>query len=213
MSVSERAAAIQQTFHYPKQDGVLVMEVMPKAPVVGKLENGDIITELNGKQVKNVQELRNQIAATPPNTDLKVKVFRKGEEKDLTIRLGEQPDNLEEVAMRGARGGDRNAAGGVETTGEVRGMKLATPTDALAEKYSLTPEMRKGALVTEVKPRSGAFKAGLLPGDVITEVAGKKVSNAKEAAAEIAKQDPNKILLMYVTGPRASRFVFVEPSK
>ena len=213
MSVSERAGAIQQTFNYPKSDGVLVMEVMPKAPVYGKLENGDIITELSGKAVKNVQELRNAIAATPPNTDLKVKVFRKGETKDLTIRIGEQPDNLEEVAMRGRGGMDRNAATGAETTGDLRGMKLATPNDELAERYGLTPEMRKGALVTEVKPRSSAFKAGLTPGDVVTEVAGKAVTSAKEAAAEISKQDPKKILLMYVTGRNGSRFVFVEPQK
>ena len=214
MSVSEKAAAIQQTMHYPGTDGVLVMEVMPKAPVVGKLENGDIITKLNGKAVKNVQELRNQIAATPPNTDLKVNVFRNGENKELTIRLGEQPENLEEVAMRNGRGGgDHNAAGGVEATAELRGMKLATPTDELAEKYNLTADQRKGAVVTEVKPRSAAFKAQLLPGDVVTEVAGKPVTNAKEAAAEISKQDPNKILLMYVTGPRGARFVFVEPTK
>ena len=213
MSVSERAKAIQQSFNYPDQDGVLVMEVMPKAPVFGQLENGDIITELNGKEVKNVQELRNTIAATPPNTDLKVKVYRKGQTKDLTIRIGEQPDNIEEVAMRGRNGGDRNAAGGVETTADLRGMKLATPNDQLAEKYSLTPELRKGALVTEVNPRSPAFKAGLRPGDVVTEIANKPVASAKEAAAEIAKQDPKKILLMYVTGQAGSRYVFVEPAK
>jgi serine protease Do len=213
MDVSRDAAAIKQAFHYNNSDGVFVQEVMPGAPVVGKLEKGDIITELNGKSVKNVQELRNEIAATPPNTDLKVKVFRKGDLKDMTIRIGEQPENLDQVAMRGGPGRDRNAAGGVETTGELRGMKLATPTDELAEKYGLTPELRKGALVTEVKPRSGAFKAGLRPGDVVTEVAGKPVTSAKEAAAAIAKEPADKILLLYVTGPAGARFVFVEPTK
>ena len=142
-----------------------------------------------------------------------VKVFRKGDLKDMTIRIGEQPENLDQVAMRGGPGRDRNAAGGVETTGELRGMKLATPTDELAEKYGLTPELRKGALVTEVKPRSGAFKAGLRPGDVVTEVAGKPVTSAKEAAAAIAKEPADKILLLYVTGPAGARFVFVEPTK
>jgi serine protease Do len=211
--VSREAAAIRETFNYTKNEGVFVMEVMRNAPVFGKLLKGDIITELNGKPVKNVQELRNTVAATPPNTDLKAKVFRKGELTDLTIRLGEQPENLEEVALRGRPGADRNAAGGVETTAEMRGMKLTTPSDELAEKYGLAPDMRKGGLVTEVKPRSSAFKAGLRPGDVITEVAGNPVTNAKEAAAEITKQDPKKILLLYVNGSLGARFVFVEPVK
>jgi hypothetical protein len=41
------------------------------------------------------------------------------------------------------------------------------------------------------------------------------VANAKEAADEIAKQEPGKILLLYVTSnvPGASRFVFVDPQK
>jgi serine protease Do len=64
--------------------------------------------------------------------------------------------------------------------------------------------------VTDVRPRSAAFKAGLRAGDVITEVAGKPVSSAKEAADAIAKQDPDKIVLLYVTGPAGSRFVFIE---
>ena len=211
--VSREAAAIRETFKYNRNDGVLVMEVMRNAPVYGKLQNGDIITELNGRPVKNVQELRNTVAATPPNTDLKAKVFRKGELQELTIRLGEQPDNLEEVAMRGRPGMDRNAAGGIETTAELRGMKLATPNDQLAEKYGLTEDMRKGAVVTEVKPRSPAFKAGLRPGDVITAVGDKPVASAKEAAAEIGKADPKKILLLYVNGAVGARFVFVEPGK
>ena len=211
--VSRDAASVREAFNYNRDDGVLVMQVMEGAPVVGQLQKGDIITELNGKTVKNVQELRNQIAATPPNTDLKVKVFRAGQATDLTIRIGEQPDNLDQVAMTGRRGGDRNAAAGVETTAEFRGMKLATPNDELAEKFGLTPDLRKGAVVTEVKPRSGAFKAGLRPGDVITEVAGKPVANAKEAADAIGKQDPNKILLLYVTGPAGARFAFVEAGK
>ena len=85
--------------------------------------------------------------------------------------------------------------------------------DELAEKYGLSQDMRKGAVVTEVKPRSGAFKAGLRPGDVITEVAGKPVTSAKEAAAAISKEPSDKILLLYVNGAAGARFVFVEPTK
>lgn len=213
MDVSREAAAIKQTFKYNGDTGVFVQELMPDAPVAGKLQRGDIITELNGKPVKTVQELRNQIAATPPNTDLAIKIHRQGEVMDTKIRIGEQPDNLEEVALRRGLRGSGNRAGGAETTGDFRGMKLATPTDALAEKFGLPSDLRKGAVVTEVKPRSSASKAGLRPGDVITEVAGKSVASAKEASAEIEKQEAGKILLLYVTGPNGARFVFVEPGK
>jgi serine protease Do len=213
MDVAREAAAIKQAFNYQGSDGVFVQRLVEDAPVVGKLQKGDIITEMNGKPVKSVQELRNTIAATPPGSELKLKVFRGGKNQDVTIKIGEQPDNLEQVAMRGSRGGPANRGGDAAVTGELRGMKLATPTDELAEKFSLTPDLRKGAVVTEVKPRSAAFKANLRPGDVITEVMGKPVANAKEAAEAISKQPADKILMLYVTGSSGSRFVFVEPQK
>ena len=211
--VAQDAAGIQQAFNYTGTDGVFVHELLDNAPVAGKLERGDIITEMNGKPVKTVQELRNAIAATPPGSELKLKVFRNGKLQDTTIRIGEQPENLEQVASRG--GGNRPGSIGREMTPELRGMTLSSPSDEVAQKFGLSADQRKGAVVTEVKPRSAAAKAGLRPGDVITEVAGKPVSSAKEAADAIAKQEPGKILLLYVTSstPGASRFVFVEPQK
>jgi serine protease Do len=213
--VAQDAAGIQQAFNYSGTTGVFVHELLENAPVAGKLQRGDIITEMNGKPVKTVQELRNTIAATPPNSELKLKVFRGGKLQDTTIRIGEQPENLEQVSLPGGRNRPGTPGAPRESTTELRGMTLSNPTEELAQKFGLSAEQRKGAVVTEVKPRSAAAKAGLRVGDVITEVAGKPVSTAKEAADAVAKQEPGKILLLYVTSstPGGSRFVFVEPQK
>ena len=64
--VAQDAAGIQQTFQYSGTDGVFVHDLLDNAPVAGKLERGDIITEMNGKPVESVQALRNQIAETAP---------------------------------------------------------------------------------------------------------------------------------------------------
>ena len=207
-------AAVRQAFNYEGTSGVLVQEPMPNSPGYGKLRRGDIITHLNGKPVASVQELRNTIAATPPGSDLKLQVARKGEPVDVTIKLGEQPENLDAVAAGRGRGfREPPAQGEQEATAETRGMKLATPTDELAQKFGLTDELRKGAVVTSVTPGSAANRAGLRPGMVITEVNNQPVANAREAAAAIAKQDADKILLLYVSDAAGSRFVFVEPQK
>jgi serine protease Do len=92
-------------------------------------------------------------------------------------------------------------------------MRLATPNDELAQKFGLTDEMRKGAVVTDVKVGSPAFRAGLRPGMVVTEVNNQAVASAREAAEVIAKHDADKILLLYVTDATGSRFVFVEAQK
>jgi serine protease Do len=214
--VAQDAAGIKEAFHYPANDGVIVHELLDNSPVEGKLKRGDIITEMNGKPVKTVQELRNAIAATPPGSELKLKVFRGQKMQDVSMKIGEQPENMEQVSMRGGRGtSPRSGSFARESAAELRGMTLANPTDEVAQKLGLKAGEIKGAVVTEVKPRTPAFKAGLRPGDVITEVAQQPVADAKEAAEAIAKQDKGKMLLLYVTNSTAgaSRFVFVEPQK
>jgi serine protease Do len=63
-----------KSFGFDGTVGVLVEETFANTPAYGKLEAGDIVTELNGKPTQNVFQLRNAIAATPPDTDVTLKV-------------------------------------------------------------------------------------------------------------------------------------------
>src|SRR5688572_19626901 len=49
---------------YEGKEGVFVHGTQASAPASGKLQPGDVITTLNGKPVKSVQDLRNTIAST-----------------------------------------------------------------------------------------------------------------------------------------------------
>ena len=89
------------------------------------------------------------------------------------------------------------------------GMTFSSVTGELAEKFGLTPD-QQGALVTSVKPKSPAAKAGIRPGDLVTKVGGSPVKSAKEASDAISKSDPKKGIRLYVTGPEGSRFVFIQ---
>ena len=192
---------------YTSREGVIVKQTYANTPATGKLQAGDIITALGGKPVKDAQELRNTIAATAPGTDLKVSVFRRGKTEDVTIKIGEQPEDMT-VVMGGGRPGEP-ALPAQPQSNSVLGMKLADPTDQLAKEYSLG-DLRKGALVTEVEPRSLAARAQLQKGDVITRVFDQDVNNAKEAAEAIAKAGPDKSISLFVTNAQASRLVIIK---
>ena len=196
-----------QSFGYKGDKGVLVEQTFANTPATGKLQAGDIIQSLNGKPIDNVLHLRNEIASTSPNTDITLNVFRDGKNQDVTLKLGVQPEDLNAVAANSGQA--ERGHGAAADKAEALGMTLSNPTDELAEKFNLG-QQHDGALVTSVKPRSAAAKAGIRPGDLITRVGGAAVKDAHDASAAISKSDKGQGVRLYVTSPEGSRFVFIE---
>src|SRR4051812_8126808 len=124
---------VAKSFDYEGHTGVIVDQIIAGTPATGKLEHGDIITEVNGKTVESVQELRNAIAAMPPGADVQMKVFRSGKTQNVNIKLAEQPDNL--LAMRGNPREERNAPQRDATTSaDALGVKVQTLTPEIAKR-------------------------------------------------------------------------------
>jgi serine protease Do len=70
--------------------GVLVYQVQPgSAADRAGLRRGDIITALNGTAVTDSNTFRNQIAGTPPGTEVTLVIKRDGKEQQVRATLGE----------------------------------------------------------------------------------------------------------------------------
>jgi serine protease Do len=192
---------------YSKSIGVLVQQTLPNTPANGKLQPYDVITSINGTPVANVTQLRNVIATQAPGSTVTLSVFRNGKDEDVQIKLGEQPENMlasqNEVVTPKAPAAEKST--------EALGMKLSTPTEELAQKFGLQ-ENTSGALVTAVTPHSAAEKAGLAPGDTITQVDRKPVKSAEEATTLIGKHSGKAPILLYVTNTDGGHIVAVEPT-
>ena len=203
-----RDPRIAKSLGYTGDNGVIVDEVLQGSPATGKLEADDIITAVNGKPVHTVQELRNQVALTSPGASAKMTVFREKHETDVTMAMGEQPEN---VLARGPAGTGMAPSGGeTRSAAASAGLHLSDVTPELAQKFNLGDDLREGALVTAVDPKSLAAKAMLAPGDVITKVAGRKVATAAAASAALGKVDMKVGARLYVTNAEGSHFVFVQ---
>jgi len=208
-SVSEPdISKIAESMGYNGTTGVLVQQVMEGTPSTGKLQEGDVVTAINGKAIKDVSELRNEVAATPPGKEITLTVFRDKKQQDIKLKLGEQPENMR-LGSRGNKGGggadDQNA----DASKNGIGLGLADISDEVRERFGIDANV-KGAVVREVEPRSAAAKEGIKPGDVITKVGSQAVSNAKEAREALSKADLTKGVTLYVVGKEASRFVFIQ---
>jgi serine protease Do len=193
---------------YKGDNGVFVEGTMFNTPATGKLQAGDVITALNGKPIETAAQLRNAIAVAPPGTEVSLTVSRNGKTQDVSIKLGEQPADLSQIAA----GGRHSDEGSGTVSAESLGLQLTDVTDELATRYNLQGA-KSGAVVTTVDPNSPAAAAGVNVGDLITKVAGKDVQDASSAADAISKADPSKGIAMNITNREGSHFVFIKTEK
>jgi serine protease Do len=191
---------------YEGTTGVLVQEVLAGTPAVGRLQHEDIITHINGKPVQNMHQLRNMIAAFPPKTDVQMTVFRDGGQEKVTVTLGEQPDDV--LAARRNQGQREETPAPKEAdTAEALGVTVQPLNSALAKQFGV--ETRTGVIVTRVARNSPASQANLRVGDVITEVAGKKVSGVEDFTSLTKDVDPKKGVRLYVVGREGGRLIYL----
>jgi len=196
-NVDEKLA---KSFSLPDTHGALVSQVAPDSPAAkAGLKASDFIVAVNGKNTKNVNDLRNLVATLTPGSTARLAIYRSGKKQTVQVRIEKQP-----ASMLAAAG---NRIFGSGTDSEL-GLTVATLTTALARQYGLD-ENAKGVVITAVDPESNAAAAGLAEGIVIVQVQGKDVQTAEQfrQAAKAAK-DGVRLLVRDRNG--SQHFVLLE---
>src|ERR1700716_2243459 len=186
-----------------KAEGALVAEPQANGPAAkAGIESGDVITAVNGETVKDAKDLARQIGGMAPGSTVKLTVWRKGEEKSISIALGELPNQRE------AKAGTPDSSGRSGTDVPRLGLTVA-PAGQVAGSGS------EGVVVTEVDPNGLASDQGFKTGDVILEVGGKKVANPVDVRSALseAQKDGKRTILMRVKSGEETRFVAVRLAK
>jgi serine protease Do len=196
-AIQNLSSELAKSFGYHSTDGALVGGVAHNGPAEkAGLRQGDVIVKFNGKPIHNANELRNLVAETAPETEVRMIVFREGKETTLTVKIGRQETRLAQNAK-----GDSDL-----------GVSVETLTADMAQQQSLDPD-EKGALVTNVKRGSPAAQAGLHPGDIIVTVGEQPIASADQFRAVIKKQDVEKGIRMQVETDGLQRFVFIKSAE
>jgi len=196
-------AEIADSLGMKTAEGALVSEPQANSPAAkAGIMAGDVITAVNGHAVKDARDLAKQIAGMAPGSSVKLTVLRKGEEKSISVPLGELPNQRE------AKAATPDSANPGATDVPRLGLSVA-PAGQVAGSGS------EGVVVTEVDPNGIASDQGFKTGDVILEVAGKKVANPADVRSALsgAQKDGKKTVLMRVKSGEETRFVAIKLSK
>ncbi|CDX18845.1 serine endoprotease, periplasmic [Mesorhizobium sp. ORS 3324] len=192
---------IAESLGLKSEKGALVSSAQDAGP--GKkagIVAGDVITQVDGKDVESPKELARTIGGFAPGKSVDVTVWRNGKNETVKVDLGTLPSSDKQASNE-----DNN--------------KQSAPAkaDTLAD-LGLTvtkSENGKGLVVTDVDPDSDAADRGIQPGDVITSINSAEVNNTDDvskAMADAAKSG-RKAVLMQITRDDANRFVALPVGK
>jgi len=159
------------------------------------VQQGDVITAINGHPVNDSNGLRNEIAATAPGSRVTLTILRDGHERQIEATLAQLPGNR--------RASNDNTPS--EERGKL-GMSLEPLTPELASQ--LGSKARTGVVVDDVAPGGPAADAGIRSGDIIRQVNRRPVSSAADVQQAV-RDSGNRPALMLVERGGNTLFVAV----
>jgi len=187
---------LAKSYGLASTSGALVAEVLPDSPAAkAGVQAGDVLTSFDGKRIETSSSLPVLVSLSESGKNVNVELWRNGKSQSVSVRLESHPS----PEARNA-GSDRDNGG--------LGLALRSLTPALRQELGV--DASQGALVAEVAPGSPAARAGLQPGDVVTELGGKPVKDAGELATALRKLAPGQIARLKVSRGEAKLFVALE---
>jgi serine protease Do len=188
-------ADIADSLGLKKATGAMVDEPQSGSPAAkAGIKSGDVITAVNGAQVKDARELARTIGMMAPDTSIKLDVVRNGEPRSITATLAQVPNEQQAKT-------DNDSA---QPTSGVPHLGLQ-----VAPAREVSGAGDEGVVVTAVEPDGPAAEHGFQSGNVILEVGGKAVANAgdvRKALSEAKSQGKHQVLIRAKMSD-ATRFV------
>jgi serine protease Do len=177
---------LAETFGMKQPIGALVAQVLPDSPAEkAGFQPGDVILRYAGTQVDDSGNLPKLVGATPVGQSAKVDVLRAGQPRELTVVIGELPEE-DQVA---GKPGPREPA----TTNRL-GLVVR---DLTAEQREQAGIAKGGVVVEDVNP-GPADQVGIRAGDVILMLDNHAVSDAKQFKGIVEGLTPGRSVAMLV---------------
>ncbi len=189
------------------ESGVIVESIEPGTPAYrSRLQAGDVILRVDGRKVALSRDLQREILSKSIGQSVNLEIWRRGRVVSVDVQTGEQPDRL----MRASRSMVPNFPGEEHAVPAPvpRPRPSEMPPGGLAVKELSD---HRGVEVTEVIPGSPAELAGLQPGDIISEMAGKPVHSLNDFSVLLNETDPARGAMLLIEREGQKTFAILKP--
>jgi serine protease Do len=184
--------------------GVVIERVQAGGPAArAGFQSGDVVVEFDGESVRGARQFVRLVRETPPNRPVDAIVVRGGARQTLRVtpELGRAATPLTIIPPGSAPALRRGAPftldldsfspeGWFLPSGGRLGAAVMPLDDQLAGYFGVMD----GVLVTSVAADSPASRAGLKAGDVIVEVAGRRIAETAEVVDAVRAATPGSEL-------------------
>jgi serine protease Do len=151
--------------------GVLVNTVTPNGPASkGGVKPGDVIVSIDGKSIKDGDELVADISSRKVGSTVQLGLLRSGAKENATVSIA---DRAKLFADLGNPNDDNAGPSEADAAEGKLGITVADVPSALASKLAL----KGGVAISSVRPGSFADEVNLAKGDVIVEINKKPITD------------------------------------
>jgi serine protease Do len=180
---------------YGFKNGVLVQQIQPGGPAEkAGLKVGDIITTVDGRSIKDGDDLVNEITTRRPGSTIRLGYLRDGKPADTTATIGDLDKVFADQGTQQAESGpdDKGDAGEAKL-----GMVVREISPSTATKLHLS-----GVLIQSVRSGSYADLQGLEPGLVIVRINKQPTGTKDQYDAVVGKLKVGDDVVFEVVDPR-----------
>jgi serine protease Do len=180
---------------YGFKNGVLVQQVVHGGPAdKAGLKGGDIITSVDGRSIKDGDDLVNEITSRRPGSSIRLGYQRDGKQMDTTATIGDLDHVFAEQESQQADAGPDSQGDAGETK---LGLVVRQESDSTAAKLKVP-----GVVIQSVRSGSFADLQGLEPGLIITRINKQPTGTKDQFDAVVRKLKTGDDVVFEVIDPR-----------
>jgi serine protease Do len=165
---------------YGAKEGVFVQDVTAGMPAhKAGIRSQDVIVAVDGKPIKDGNELVNRVSDTPVGSEVKITVLRDKKRQDFMVKIGDRRDVITSSlgVERGGIPAEPERTDAAVTPGKF-GVALLNLSPARKDAMGFTD--KGGVLVDEVTPGSFAEDVGLAKDDILVSINRQPIESAED---------------------------------